>query len=259
MAEAPTLLSTRILVVGASSGVGRAFARRAIGHGADVCVVARRVDKLAMLCHDAGGGHPLPGDVTDPAACRLLVGGAVERMGGLDLVFYAAGAGSMAAISEADTETWRSEYAVNVLGATMVGKAALPLLQPAGVIAFVSSSATSQTRWGLSSYAASKAALDATIRSWRMEHPERRFQRIVLGPTMPTDFGNAFHPDVLSTAMERWEASGLPMTFMDTEDVGRHLAELMAIFLAHPDIDVPELVLEARGKPWRRAADDRPR
>jgi NAD(P)-dependent dehydrogenase (short-subunit alcohol dehydrogenase family) len=258
MAEGPTLLSTRLLVVGASSGIGRAFARNAIGQGADVCAVARRADRLTALCREAGGGHPMAGDVTDADACRRLVAEAAERMGGLDLVFYAAGAGSMAPISATETETWHADYAVNVIGPTRVCQAALPLLAAAGMITFVSSSSTSQTRWGLSSYAASKAALDATIRAWRMEHPERRFQRIVLGPTIPTDFGNSFDPDMLTTAMERWVASGVATTFMDTEDVGRHLAELTAVFLAHPDIDVPDLVLEARGAPWGRSADDRP-
>ncbi len=251
MAEAPTLASARILVIGASSGIGRAFAHNAIAQGAQVCVVARRLDKLADLCGDAAGGHPIVGDVTDPDDCRRLVLEAADLMGGFELVLYAAGAGTMAPIIETDPEDWRFDHAVNVLGPTMVCAAALPLLATDGLVAFVSSESGSELRWGLSSYASSKAALDTTIKAWRMEHPERRFQRIVMGGTSPTEFADSFDPDLLGTALARWMASGTPITVMETDDVGRHLAELMAVFLAHPDIDVPDLRLAPRGEAWK--------
>ncbi|MGP0030475.1 MAG: SDR family oxidoreductase [Acidimicrobiales bacterium] len=250
MAEAPTLAQARILVVGASSGIGRALARTAIAQGADVSVAARRSDQLVELCRDAAGGHPVVGDVTDPDGCRRLVTEAAAHTGGLDLVVYAAGAGTMAPILAADPEAWRVDHAVNVLGPTLVCATALPLLSPDGLLTFVSSESASETRWGMSSYASSKAALDATIRAWRLEHPERRFQRIVMGATMPTDFGLDFDPDTLGTALERWVASGTSMTAMETDDVGRHLAEFLAVMLAHPAIDVPDVRLAPRGQAW---------
>lgn len=251
MADPPTLRSARVLVVGASAGIGRAFAHHAVAQGAQVCVAARRADNLAEACQAAGGGEPVPGDVTDPVDCRRLVDEAAAKMGGgLDLVLYSAGAGTLAPIIEADPAAWHRDYQVNVIGPTLVCAAALPLLSPDGLVAFLSSEGVTETRWGLSSYAASKSALDATIRAWRLEHPERRFQRIILGPTMPTDFGKGFEPTVLSTAMGRWIAGGLSMTAMDTDDVGRHLAEVLGVILAHPGIDVPDLRLEPRGEGW---------
>jgi NAD(P)-dependent dehydrogenase (short-subunit alcohol dehydrogenase family) len=102
----------------------------------------------------------------------------------------------------------------------------------------------------MSAYTSSKAALEATIRSWRVEHPERRFLRIVMGATMPTDFGTSFDANTLGTAFERWMAAGVAMTAMDTDEVGRHLAETLAVILAHPTIDVPELCLDPRGQAW---------
>jgi NAD(P)-dependent dehydrogenase (short-subunit alcohol dehydrogenase family) len=222
----------------------------AIAQGADVCVAARRAEKLVELCRDMSGGHPVIGDVADPEDCHRLVAEAAELAGGLDLVFYAAGAGTMAPILEADVDAWRVDHAINVLGPTLVGAAALPRLAPDGLVTFVSSESASEYRWGMSSYASSKAALDATIRAWRLEHPERRFQRIVMGATIPTDFGNSFDPDVLGTALERWVASGTAMTTMETDDVGSHLAQLIAVVLAHPDIDVPDVRLAPRGRVW---------
>ncbi len=241
---------SRLLVVGASSGIGRAFARHTIAMGSDVCVAARRHDKLVELCTEAGGGHAIAGDATDSDDARRIVATAGERLGGLDLVLYAAGTTAVRPIAEIDPEAWRRDYDVNVIGATLIAAAALPVLAPDGLIAFLSSEAAGETRWGMSSYAASKTALDTTIRAWRHEHPERRFQRIVMGATMPTGFADQFDMDVLTVALDRWASSGISMTAMDTDDVGRQLAELIAVMLAHPGIDIPDLCFDPRGNPW---------
>lgn len=256
---APSLASARVLVVGASAGIGRAFARHALAQGADVCAAARRTEQLADLCRTAGAGHALTADVTQPEQCRRLVHEAAAEMGGgIDLVLYCAGAGTLAPIIDADPAVWQRSYQVNVIGPTLVCATALPLLSPDGLVAFLSSESVSETRWGLSSYAASKAALDATIRSWRVEHPERRFLRVIMGATMPTDFGNSFDMRVLTTAIDRWVAGGVSMTAMETDDVGRHLAEVLGVVLAHPGIDVPDLCLDPRGEAWQRSAPDHP-
>lgn len=246
MADAATLTSARILVVGGSAGIGRAFAQQAAAMGAEVCVTARRADKLA----EVDGCHPIVADVTDPDQCRRLVDEAVAALGSIDLILQSAGAGTMAPIAAADAGAWARDYAVNVIAPTCITAAALPHLSPDALVTFLSSESTGETRWGLSAYTATKAALDATIRSWRVEHPERRFQRIVMGATMPTDFGSGFGADVLTTAFERWASAGVSMTFMETDEVGRHLAEVMAVLLAHPTIDVPDLCLDPRGEAW---------
>src|SRR4051812_4283427 len=246
MADAPTLTSARVLVVGASAGIGRAFAHHAAAMGAQVCVTARRGDKLAEL----EGCRPIVADITDPEQCRRVVDEAVADLGVIDLLLHSAGAGTMAAIDHIDTAGWARDYAVNVLGPTCITAAALPHLAPDAIVSFLSSESTTETRWGMSAYTASKAALEATIRSWRVEHPERRFQRIVMGATMPTDFGNHFSEEVLTTAFERWASTGIAMTVMETDEVGRHLANTMAVLLAHPTIDVPDLTLDPRGEAW---------
>jgi NAD(P)-dependent dehydrogenase (short-subunit alcohol dehydrogenase family) len=250
MGEVPTLTGVRALVVGASSGIGRALATAALAQGAGVAVSARRGERLTALCREAGGGVPLAGDVRCADDCRRVVDGAAEALGGLDLVVYAAGAGTLAPISRIDPEAWRRDLDVNVVGANAVCAAALPHLDARGVVAFLSSNSTSAPRFGLASYAAAKAALDASVLAWRAEHPERRFLRIVLGPTMPTGFGDGFDPETLTTALRRWPAQGLSPAAMETDDVGRHLAGALALVLAHPDVDTCELRLEPRAEPW---------
>ncbi len=241
----------RILVVGASAGIGRAFAVSAAATGGEVCVSARRHDKLIEVCAEMGGGHAVAGDASTTAGSRALVAEAARLLGGLDLVLYSAGTARLAPLALADEEAWRVSYDVNVVGPAMVCQAALEHLSPDGLIGFLSSEAAHETRWGMGTYAASKAALDTAVRHWRHEHPDRRFSRIIMGATMPTEFGNNFtDADLLTTALERWEQSGIAPTVMETSDVGQHLAELLAVVLAHPEIDVPDLYLDVWGQPW---------
>jgi NAD(P)-dependent dehydrogenase (short-subunit alcohol dehydrogenase family) len=248
MAEAPTLAGVRVLVVGASAGIGRSFVGHAVAMGAHVCASARRRDRLVELCAEAGGGHPVAGDVTVADDCERIVGEAADHLGGLDLVLYTAGSGALVPLIDADAEVWRRTYEVNVVGPMLLCRAALPVLGPDGLFSFMSSEAAGQTRWGLGAYASSKAALDTAIRYWRHEHPDRRFQRIVMGATFPTEFGSEFGGDVLGTAMTRWAESGVKHTLMETDDVGLHLAEVLAVAMAHPAIDLSDLKLESRGQ-----------
>lgn len=247
MSENPTLKGRRILVVGASAGIGQAFARSAAAAGAEVCVSARRLDKLEDLVAELGTGHAIACDVSDEQACASLVTSTVEVLGGLDLVLYTAGTAVLAPLGRADAEAWRRSYEVNVVGPAMVTQAAVPHLGEAGFIGFLSSEAVHEFRWGMGTYAASKSALNTAIHYWRHEHPDRRFSRIVIGATMPTDFGSNFTDvDLLTEALEKWAGSGIPMTAMETSDVGQHLAELMGVVMAHPEIDLPDLYLDAR-------------
>ena len=100
MTESPTLKGRRILVVGASAGIGQAFARSAAAAGADVVVSARRLDKLQELVAELGKGHAIACDVSDSQACDSLVHATVEVLGGLDLVLYTAGPEVRAAAAE---------------------------------------------------------------------------------------------------------------------------------------------------------------
>lgn len=250
MATTLSMEGARVLVVGASSGIGRAFASSAHALGADVCVSARRADKLAELTAELGAGHALAADVSDEGAARSLVRGAAQAMGGLDVVLYAAGTAVLRPLAEHEADDFRRAYEVNVVGPSLVAQAALEVLSPDGLVSFISSESAGEVRWGMASYAASKAALDTAIRYWRHEHPERRFQRIIMGATMPTGFGDLMGAsEHLGTALDRWAAAGIQMSMMQVDDVGRHLAEVIAVMLAHPEIDVPDLYLDPRGQP----------
>ena len=248
MGESLSLDGVKVLVVGASSGIGRAYATSAHALGADVCVSSRRAEALQDLCDELGAGHVVAADVTRPGKAEEVVARAVELMGGLDVVLYAAGYATLGPQRTSAVDDWMVPYEVNVIGPAMVTQAAIEVLSPDGIVSFISSESAGEVRWGLGPYAASKSALDTSIRYWRHEHPERRFQRVIMGATMPTGFGDLMGAsEHLSTALERWAAVGISGTVMHVDDVGRHLAEITALMLAHPEIDLPDIYLDPRG------------
>ncbi|MEM6104923.1 SDR family oxidoreductase [Mycobacterium sp. 050272] len=89
------LAGKRILVTGASSGIGEAGAERLAEHGATVVVVARRqelLDALAARITDAGGDAiAVPCDVSDMDAVDALVADVDKRLGGIDILINNAG------------------------------------------------------------------------------------------------------------------------------------------------------------------------
>ena len=210
-ATARRLEGRRVLVVGASSGIGRIVGLRLSDEGADVAFAARR----GALCEEAaaeasGTAVGLACDVTDPAACERVVAEAAERLGGLDDVVYATGLTALVALADADVDCWRRTLDTNVVGAALVTRAALPHLQRSGGSVVYLSSASSHTGpWpGIGVYTASKAALNRMIETWRAEHPEVGFARVSLGPT--NDGGTAVEADESAFPhLARWMPMGL--------------------------------------------------
>ena len=115
-----------------------------------------------------------------------------------------------------------------------------------GIAAFVSSRTVEDGNPLFASYSATKAALDQCIRVWRYEHPDRRFVRVVMGNTAPTEFADHMRPERLGEALEAWQRRAIPGGMMDVDDVGRALAETFAVALDHPEIDKSEIKFDAR-------------
>jgi NAD(P)-dependent dehydrogenase (short-subunit alcohol dehydrogenase family) len=235
-----------VLVVGASSGIGAAFAKRVVRAGGRVTVSARRHAKLEAVIADAGGGHIAPGDATNRDDARRIAATANDAMGGIDLVVYAAGYGFLQRIEDTDPDAWVDIFRVNVLGANLVAAAALEYMDRNGVCAFLSTRAIDDVNAYFAPYTATKAALDQCIRAWRVEHPDRRFVRVVVGNCQPTEFGEHMGMELLGAAIEAWGEQRIPGGMMHVDDVAAALSRALAVALDHPDIDASELRLDAR-------------
>jgi NAD(P)-dependent dehydrogenase (short-subunit alcohol dehydrogenase family) len=144
------------LVVGGTLGIGRAAAERLEREGATVLT---------------GGREPeadVTGDVRDEAYAQALV----ERCGALDVLVYTAGVQRYGTVETTDPATWDEVFGVNVRGAYLVARAAMPALRErgGGAIVIVSSVQATASQTGVAAYTASKGALSALVRAMALDH-----------------------------------------------------------------------------------------
>ena len=236
----------RVVVVGASSGIGRAFAVRAAAEGARLVAVARRADRLEELVAEMGGGTAVVADISEDADCRRVADEARRELGELDLVLHTAAMAPLKRFADTTADDWRRVLATNVIGVHQVISAVLPVLAPGAIVGVMSSETVGQPRSGLGAYSASKAALEESLRCWHTEHPNVRFSCVAVGSTVPTEFGNAFDLPLLGDLMGDWALHGLAQAeFMDSDEVGDFLVHMYAAALPYPQVNIEHLLLRS--------------
>jgi NADP-dependent 3-hydroxy acid dehydrogenase YdfG len=231
----------RLLVVGASSGIGHAVATSAASLGAKVAVAARRMDLLNELA-TAIDGFAFELDVADTASIGPVVDAAAEALGGLDAVVFTSTVIPFAHIEDTDVVTWMHAFSVNTVGANNVLRAALPHLSEDGVVLVASNNDVGRPRAGVAAYGASKAALDEILLAWRNEHPDLSIVRVGIGPTQDTEILRGADRELLSQLMKSWVEHGqLPEQMSQLQDVANTLVSLVMSAVANPSV-VPEVV-----------------
>jgi len=151
----------KVLITGASRGIGRSIALGFAAAGADVAICARGADKLAEtegeLRRHGGMVHAATCDLADGDAVTRFVAVAAQALGGIDiLVNNASGYGL------ADDEAgWRASIEVDLLASVRASRAALPFMERAGggAIVYISSIAGVEPSVRTPPYGAVKAAL----------------------------------------------------------------------------------------------------
>jgi len=247
---------TRVLVVGASSGVGKAIAQRFVRSGARVAFSARRVENLEEAIAEAGGGVAVPGDVRAHDGAEQVVAAAFAALGGIDVLIYATGVSPLQRLRHATREQWMAVIETNLVGLHEVVQAALPHLSEGAAVGVLSSDSVGTPRPGLVPYAASKAALEELIRGWRTEHPEIRFSTIVIGPTFPTEFGTSFDPDLMGELWGEWERLGIAdASIMDGNELAEVIVSTYLTLIPYHGIGMEQIVLRPTKSP--AAAFDR--
>ncbi len=165
----------RVLVTGASSGLGRAMAVQLGRRGSRVAITGRREELLleAARAVEAAGGEclVLVGDVSDPEAVRKHYAEIKSRWNGLDWAILNAGVGDSKNAREFSAEDYRWTFSINVFGVAHWIEAVLPdmLAAGSGVIAGISSIAGWRGLPNSGSYCSSKAALNAMLEATRID------------------------------------------------------------------------------------------
>ncbi|MBA2609171.1 MAG: SDR family oxidoreductase [Actinobacteria bacterium] len=208
----------RVVVVGASSGLGRCIGVGLAKEGARVALLSRRAERIGEAAREAGNNAvAIICDATDAASCASAIDQAADALGGIDGVVYAPGVGPLSRIEDLSVDQWRAAFDTNVVGASLMTAAALPHLVAAhGAAIYLSSVSASVTPpWpGLGAYAVTKAALDKLVEAWRAEHPSVGFTRIVVGDCAGgegdsmTEFANNWDSVLASEFAPIWFSRG---------------------------------------------------
>jgi NAD(P)-dependent dehydrogenase (short-subunit alcohol dehydrogenase family) len=226
------LSGRRVLVVGASSGIGRASGKALAAEGARVAFAARRRERLEVLVAEVGPeALALTCDVRDERSCREAVGQAISALGGLDALVYAPGLSSFSPLREVDAETWRTVLDTNLVGASLVMRAAIDSLEESGGKAVFLSSISiddAPPRFAQAPYVVSKIALEALVRAWQGEHRRVGFTTIAIGDTV-TEFGQTEDTATLLPIVKRWAREGyLYGRMMDAASVAAQVVNALA-------------------------------
>jgi NAD(P)-dependent dehydrogenase (short-subunit alcohol dehydrogenase family) len=169
----PSFTGKSVIVTGATSGIGRAAALEFVVRGADVLIVGRDAAGLGEAHRSATGSGRTAVcqvDVTDDDAPERIVGAALERFGGIDVLVNAAGVIATGTVEQTSDETWDAMMGVNVRGPFRLMRAATPhLKERKGTIVNVSSVNGLRAFAGVLAYCVSKAAMDHLTRCAALE------------------------------------------------------------------------------------------
>jgi 3-oxoacyl-[acyl-carrier protein] reductase len=181
----------KVVVTGASSGIGYATAQRFAKEGWDVCVTARRENILCDLVGTFPKGDHLvcAGDYSDPA-CAESIGKAIgNRWGNLDVLANVAGVYMAAKVVDSPLDEWRKPFDAMFNGAVYMTRMAVPWMKNGGRIIHCTSIHGERAEIGSSAYASAKAAINQYCRGLALELAD---QNILV---------NAIAPGFIRTAM----------------------------------------------------------
>ena len=163
------LAGSRIVVTGASRGIGAELATRLAQRGARVALVARSHEAIAKLAAELGG-DAYPADLADARAIEPLVG-AIEADGPIDVLVNNAGVDLTGSFTDLAPERIRELLAINLVAPVLMCRAVLPAMRVRnrGHIMNVSSLAGTNALPGLAPYSTSKAGLSHFTAALRAE------------------------------------------------------------------------------------------
>lgn len=191
------LTGRKIIVVGASSGIGRQTAKTLDSVGASVIPIARREDKLAELVNELGerSDKYYVSDVSELDTIETLIKKIIEDNGPIDGMVYAAGIGTSTALMQCKPEKVKQMFDVNYFGfvETVRQICRKGRFNPGMRIVGVSSTASLRGDKAKTIYSSSKAAMNSAVRCIAKEVAEKGICINAVAPAMTaTEMYNHF-------------------------------------------------------------------
>lgn len=179
-----TLDGARILVFGASGGLGGPIVEQLAKAGARLTVSGRSIES---------DHHTVNADLTLPDSARSVVAEAVEHHGGLDGIVIAAGVVAFGPVTDVDDDTVDELLLLNYLAPLRVLREALTTLDQGGFVLNISAVVADKPMPNMGAYSASKAAVTALLKSVRTEARKSKIRIVDVRPPH-TETGLATRP-----------------------------------------------------------------
>ena len=245
MTASTDLTGRRIILTGASSGIGAATCRALVARGAKVAMLARRTERLDELQNQLDGhAYGITCNVTDLETLPRIVTNAVDALGGLDAVVTVAGRGMVGTIASGDPAGWRELLDLNLIGPLATVRYAVEHFAAEGRrdVVLIGSTGAITPSACVGIYAASKRGLRAAFDSLRLELAH---SGINVGLVMPGIFdtegligATAINGDVNEGAMPSFAAG------VAAPPSPEPVADAVAYMLGLPeDVCINELVI----------------
>ena len=149
------LVDKVFVVVGASGALGSRIAHRLSDAGASLTLAVGSGES------PLDGAHTVSADLREPDAAQRIIDGAMQQHGRVDGVVIAAGIAAFGPLAEIDDDTVDDLVLVDFLAPLRLLRAALPVLEPGGVVVGISAVLAEQPVAGMATYSAVKAAASA--------------------------------------------------------------------------------------------------
>ncbi len=225
-----SLAGHRILVTGASSGLGRATAIAASKCGAQVAITGRNAERLnETLSMLKGEGHSAhEADLSDAEVASDSISAIIAKHGTLNGAFYSAGTTLVLPAKLQKNRHLDDVFGAGLRGAFGLVRALLKknAMHDGGSMVFMSSFSSVRGKQGMSAYCAAKAGLDGMVRALALEVASRRIRvNSIVAGAVETEMHKSIVADINEEAVEDYR-SRHPLGFGQPEDVAN-----AAIFL----------------------------
>jgi len=174
----------KVIVTGASSGIGSATAVRFANEGWDVCITARREERLRELAAKFPQGAHLvcQGDYSNPETVQSIHAAIGEKWGRVDCLANVAGIYFPGDAIETPVDEWRKPFDIMINGAVYMTRMVVPWMTKGGRIIHVTSIHHDRAERGSSAYAMAKAAINQYVRNLALELAQKDILVNALAP-----------------------------------------------------------------------------
>ena len=167
MSSYPDLVGKRVLITGASRGIGLSIANGFLESHCKVVLNGRRSEVLNQVTADNPEAFPASGDVTNPNECDQIVDKAISELGGIDILVCNVGNGTISKPSRKSLDAWKEAFEVNLWSAVNIIESTKSYLELSHgkVICISSICGIERIKGAPVQYSCAKAALNAFVKT----------------------------------------------------------------------------------------------